>query len=276
MPGSNIEFCKHTLDQDEKLYFINLLNELDKNPSELLDFLSAKNSHLLGKYFEALVEFWLNKSPSKELLVSNLQINSNSQTIGEIDFIYKDFSVNKLIHLETVGKFFLWINDNFEFSSFVGPNPNDSLDKKIFRIINYQIPLVKSDEGRNTLKLMGIKDEIESKVLFKGYLFTPIGKEIHASFIYDNFFRGFWLRSKELNMIENRKSFWKILKRKEWVSPYFTDNKSQLSDWNTIKEKIEVEFTAKNYPILLSEIIHEENNFAEKNRFFITPPEWIK
>ncbi len=272
--GSHIDFCSNTLDENEQTFFINLSNELDKNPRELFDFLATKNSRLLGKYFEALIEFMIRKSPYRKLLVANLQINSGTRTIGEIDFIYKNLVNDKLIHLETAGKFFLWKGDNYELSSFIGPNPNDSLDKKISKIKTSQLPLAKSDIVKRTLKSLRIKGNIESKVLFKGYLFTPLGKECQPPFAGNNFYRGFRINSNELNILRKRKSYWRILKRKEWVSPYFTNDKSQFTDWEHIENKIRIDLATDHYPILLSEIVKDKNNFVETSRFFITPPNW--
>ena len=270
--NSGITFLERIFSIEEENFFIELLTALEKNPSELINFIQSKNTHLLGKYFEALLEYSLIKSPSKKLIASNLQINSNGKTIGELDFIYRDLNENKIIHLEAAGKFFIALSRD----ELLGPNPNDSLEKKISKIKTNQISLASSTEGKNKLKSLGINEEVFPRALIKGYLFYPEENYSLPDFINPNHMHGSVLRENHFKTLEENNCMWKILDRKEWVSPFAAKDEKILSDWETINKKVRDYFTKENYPLLISKLESKGNLYLEIERYFLLSENWPK
>jgi hypothetical protein len=271
---SGIRFLNKLGSDEEAEFFQQLLFDLEKNPQELLKYLEKKNSHLLGKYFEALFEFYLYKSPFKELIASNIQINSNGKSIGELDFIYRDLIEDKIIHLETAGKFFITNRSNDGKVQFLGPNPNDSLQEKLDKISSTQITLTKTEEGKEALRKLGISEKIFPRALFKGYIFYLKGIEVKTNFLNPNHLKRKAIRLQEIEYLGHISDRWKILDRKEWVSPFATREESILNETDTVVEKIKKYFRDDNYPLLISQISEEEGCFFEKERYFVLSGNW--
>ncbi len=270
--NSGIAFLEKVFSIEEENFFHKLLTALEKNPSELIDFIQSKNTRLLGKYFEALLEYALIKSPYKKLIASNLQINSNGKTIGELDFIYRNLIEEKIIHLEAAGKFFIAINRE----ELLGPNPNDSLEKKIDKIKTNQISLSSSNEGKEELKSLGIDEEVFPRALIKGYLFYPNENNSLPNYINPNHMRGNVLRENDFKMLKVNSCKWKILDRKEWVSPFATKDEKILCDLETLREKVGNYFAKENYPLLISKLESKGEIYLESERYFIISNNWPK
>ncbi len=273
-PDCTIDFIASQTTDDEKVFFLKLLSELNNNPDELIDFIEEKNSHLLGKYFETLIEFSFIKSPSKDLLATNLQINRGGNTIGELDFIYKDLITNEIIHLETSGKFFIALPNSKKTLIFLGPNPNDSLGKKLQKIKQTQINLTTKPETKVVLKHIGVMSEVAPKVLFKGYAFYHFNSSSKSPLFSHNHFTGVFARISEIENIKDDVLMWKILRRNEWVSPFVTKEKSELQQWEAILERIENYFTKENYPLLIAKFSQKEDFYFESERYFIISDNW--
>ncbi len=270
--NTGINFLEKVFSIEEENFFLKLLTDLEKNPSELIDFIQSKNTRLLGKYFEALLEFSFIKSPYKELIASNIQINSNGKTIGELDFIYRDLNEDKIIHLEAAGKFFIAVNKD----NLLGPNPNDSLEKKISKIKTNQISLTFSKEGNAKLQAVGITQEVFPKALIKGYLFYPEENYLLPDYINPNHMRGKVVRENNFEMLKGNSWKWKILDRKEWVSPFTAKDEKILCDLETLHEKVRSYFTKENYPLLISKLESKGNFYLEAERYFILSKNWPK
>ncbi len=273
--NSGINFAENLFSENEKSFFKELLTELEKNPSELIEFLERKNSHLLGKYFEALVEYSLIKSPDKKLIAANLQINSNKKTLGELDFIYRDLVDNKIIHLETAGKFFIAHYNKYNKIELLGPNPNDSFDKKIEKIKSSQISLASTKEGKSKLSKIGVKEKVFARVFFKGYVFYSDENADMPEFLNPRHLQGKIMRVNNLCGINGKSYKWKILERKEWVSPFATEDEEILNDWKTLSGKVKSYFKNNDYPLLISKIINVKRCFVETERYFILSENWL-
>ena len=182
----NINHLKLFFDKDyyvnEYNKFANKLRELDKDPKELTKHVEKRNTHLLGKYFESLVEFWLLSSDDKELLARNLQVFKGRNTIGEFDFVYRDLTNKKIYHIECAGKFYIAHKNVNELSNFIGPNAIDNLERKVNKIIDEQILLSKIDEGKEALLIEGVEEAVIPKIFLKGYLFY------YADLFYEKIF----------------------------------------------------------------------------------------
>ena len=68
---------------------IDKLHQLEEDPTPLLSYLEQLSSHRVGRYFEALIHFWLDHLTEFEVIASNLQIKDGKRTSGEIDFLFR-------------------------------------------------------------------------------------------------------------------------------------------------------------------------------------------
>ena len=66
------------------------LEKLDADPTPLTDFLEELQSHRVGRYFEALTNYWLRNISTYDVVTNNLQLIKGKQTLGEIDFLFRE------------------------------------------------------------------------------------------------------------------------------------------------------------------------------------------
>ena len=128
-------------EEDCELLFdkaLDKLYELENNPTHLLSYLERFPSQRVGRYFEILVQYWLEHLTEFEVIASNLQIHKGKRTLGEIDFLFSHD--NQLIHWETAVKYFLQLTPDCDEQGYIGPNAADNLALKKARLLNIQLP----------------------------------------------------------------------------------------------------------------------------------------
>ena len=64
--------------------------DLSKCADGLAAFMKNQSSHMVGKYFERLVDFYLREIRGVEMLAAGRQIKRDGQTVGELDFVFRD------------------------------------------------------------------------------------------------------------------------------------------------------------------------------------------
>ncbi len=154
--------------------------------------------HQMEYVFKQLIEY----SEAYEIVLYNLQINQAEKTLGEIDFILKDKTKDKLIHVELTYKFYI-IDPEIPdpIRSLIGPNRRDSFFEKIEKIKNRQFPLLHSEAGAKALHDNNIDhSKLEHHCCFKAQLFQPFGKSpIDIGTLNKDCVVGYWLRFDDLN-----------------------------------------------------------------------------
>jgi len=174
--------------------------ELDTNEIDDFDFtkLNIAQNLTLGKRVERFFEFYITQSKNYELVKNNIQIIYNKHTLGELDFIIYDKSTQKYLHIEHIYKFYLYDDSiSNEIDRFIGPNRNDTFDKKLEKLNTKQLPLLYKKETKKYLNDINI-DEVEQKVCFKGKIYLPLDfLENNIPIIDDTCISGFYLNYKE-------------------------------------------------------------------------------
>lgn len=201
----------------------------------------------LGKYIERFVSFDLAQNSSTEIIAENIQIYKEKITLGELDCILKN--ENETIHLEIIYKFYLYDDTigTTEIEHFIGPNRKDSLQEKLNKLQEKQLPLLYSNECKNYLDSINLEvSKIEQQVYFKGQLFIPFSKkEIQLKEINQDCISGFYINKKELEQFSDCKFY--IPTKKDWiVIPYKNVNWQNYSDFT---ESIEDYFQKKTSPL---------------------------
>ncbi len=261
--------------------FLPHLENLDKNPQNLSEHIKNGNTHLLGKYFESLVEYWLEYSESKKLLSHNLQVFKGRNTIGEFDFIYRDLTDNKVYHLECSGKFYIAQKNVSEHLNFIGPNSIDNLDRKISKIVNEQIILGQTKEGREALIIDDIEEEVIPQILFKVYIFYYADLFFNNSFIIPkdsnpDHPKGWWIYTKDVDyFLSQKNSKWIVVERANWISKVILFDDSSILSNKELANKLKNYFSNNNYPLLIAELKEShENYFEEISRGFVVHNTW--
>lgn len=279
--NNNQPFLEPEFFENEYKKFVSHLNELDKNPQQLIEHINNGNTHLLGKYFESLVEYWLKLSPGKKLLAHNLQVFKGRNTVGEYDFIYRDNRNNKVYHLECAGKFYIAHKNISDHSNFIGPNAIDNLESKLNKIFNEQILLSKTAAGIDALLLEDIDQEITPKIFFKGYLFYYADLFFSHSYVIPkdsnpDHPKGWWIYAKDIDyFLSQRDSKWTVVQRSNWISKVITFDTSLVLSNKELASKMKIYFSNNTYPLLISELKrNNENYFEEISRGFVVHDSW--
>ncbi len=128
----------------------------------------------LGNRVEYFVFQSLAQQSHIQILETNLQIQQNKQTLGELDAL---LLVNKQpVHLEIIYKFYLCdpLVGTTELDHWIGPNRKDSLIYKLDKLRNKQLPLLYAPETQPYLEGHRLNPaSIQQQVLFLAQLFVP-------------------------------------------------------------------------------------------------------
>ncbi|HIN85385.1 MAG TPA: DUF1853 family protein [Myxococcales bacterium] len=207
---------------------------VEAEPKALLDELGRLNSWKVGLRFEALVLFWLTHGSQYTVLGHNLQVHDSGRTLGAFDFIVqsRDGSVE---HWELAVKFYLQARVSEEWDAWVGPNGRDRLDLKLNKMVDHQLALSKTAEGRAVLSTLGV-NEVRQRAFVKGMFFVPwqgehawpTGAEAASS-------TAFWLRHSELRDYAEKypDSIFMSHEKPRWLAPgsYDSDIGDNAAQW---------------------------------------------
>ncbi len=151
--------------------------EQTKLLEEITTFINIKSNKRLGKIAEDLFSLWISNQKRYHIVFKNLQIINQKQTIGELDVLLFDTMFKEYLHVELITKFYV-LNPEFnpnDINAWIGPNKNDSLQKKVNKLINKQLPLLQHKVTQKKLKdYLPPRISITQKVLFKANLFVPL------------------------------------------------------------------------------------------------------
>lgn len=201
----------------------------------------------LGKRVERFVHSELNQHENIEILLENTQIKQEKITIGEIDCILKQNDMP--IHLEIIYKFYLYDPQmgSTEIEHWIGPNRKDSLEQKLNKLKEKQLPLIYKFQAKKVLDGIHVKPEdIIQRVCFKAQLFTPYQEDKDPfDRLNKSCLRGFYINYANLDQISQcqfyipTKADWlievhkqvnwiSILQFKETISPQIHEKRAPL------------------------------------------------
>ena len=115
-----------------------------RDPTRLLELLSAPRSHKVGIAFEALVHFGIEQGLGHTVLGRDVQIRAERRTVGALDVVLRTHTGVEE-HWELAYKLFLQCKPDLGWSSWLGPGERDRLDTKVNRMRHHQIPLSARD-----------------------------------------------------------------------------------------------------------------------------------
>lgn len=170
----------------------------------------------LGKRVERFVMAELKQLDSVEVIVENVQIQDGKITIGELDCLLK---LNDIpVHLEIIYKFYLYDSSvgYSEIDHCIGPNRNDSLNKKLDKLKNKQLPLLYNKHTKPLLDDLLLNEKnIKQRIYFKAQLFIPFRSDVKFEILNKECLAGFYIHFSALTQFSEAKFY--IPSKIDWL-----------------------------------------------------------
>jgi len=192
----------------------------------IIDMPAIPYGTVLGKRAEHYFAFAVEQSSNFELIAQNIQIFENSRTLGELDFLIRDKSTGRVLHIELVFKFYIITDqalahsdllteeENKRFGRFIGPAGRDAFTRKLVHLRQHQLPMLYHEATFESLKHLDFDvDEVEQRVCFMGQTFTHTPEDYRPiSGINKESMRGCYLGysafAKAKNLSTNTQNFY--------------------------------------------------------------------
>ncbi len=229
------------------------------NSDHLLAFFADRSEHRVGHYFENLIHYWLVHIRGVELLAHRQPVHDGDRRLGELDFIFRD-ETGQLTHWEVAVKFYLQSKTKGDQSAqFLGPNTSDSLERKLARMRDHQLPLSRL-----------IYPEIAKRQAFvKGriYYHPSADTDSLSSDLCTGHLRGTWLHAYELQSYVD--SFRAGTQFSELKKPFWFTPSGEPSPISKMPEHVDRQMDEPT----VHNALFDENGF-ECQRLFIVPDSW--
>jgi hypothetical protein len=200
-----------------------LWQQLQLRPERIPEELRCQRKTPIGRYFEALVGFWLQQQASISNFHQSLTIQGSDRTLGELDLLFEHDG--QAHHWELAVKFYLGVGDLSSASSWHGPRARDRLDKKLEKLVGQQLQLPSHAATQERLAELGMESP-QSHAFVKGYLFHPFDrwqdKDVALpSGVGSEHLRGWWLQIPRCDELHSLPAAgWKILEKPDWLAPW--------------------------------------------------------
>ncbi len=239
--------------------------------------LPAPPRYRLGKQFEETVSLLLNNNPlCASLIARNTPITVNKQTLGELDFLYRD-NRGDVVHLEVAIKFYLFTAPYNGLSSFIGPGGRDRLDKKWQRLTEHQLQLSHQTIVQNYLIEHHIPVPTKQELLLTGYLFYPIGFSDTCALPHEinpKHLKGWWCYPNQLHQLDTDEDVrFYILPRYHWIAGILHQTSDDSMSFKELAYRVE----DLNLPCMIAVTRMDATGVRkEESRGFIVPDNWPK
>ncbi|MDX1278214.1 DUF1853 family protein [Oceanihabitans sediminis] len=194
------------------------LDQLEISSKDFQFHNSLEQRLRLGKLVERFVSHQLEHDKDTSILAENIQIQDRKITKGELDCLLKQ--KKSPIHLEVIYKFYLYdaTVGTTEIDHWIGPNRKDSLNQKLNKLKEKQLPLLYHPLTKPLLQSLDLDvTKIQQKVNFKAQLFIPLNKQNQEfKIINKSCIKGFYINQQELQKFKDCKFY--IPKKIDWLS----------------------------------------------------------
>ncbi len=216
-----------------------------------LDHLAIPSNRRLGHQMEYVFKHLIKQSQQFELILSNIAIRDEKQTLGEIDFILKNRTNQNYLHVELSYKFYLFQPTVKEIAhQLIGPNRQDMFVKKLHKLKTKQLPLIHSKIASKILLEHNINTlEIKQFCCFKAQVYTPYRAKLPEAFTFNKAcILGYWLGINDFNQNDFGAHKFYIPSKAEWVIVPHTN-----VSWKSFEETktcIKLALEAKRAPLV--------------------------
>ena len=198
----------------------------------------------VGRYFERLVAFYLTKIRGVDVIAQQRQIVLDGRTLGEIDYLFRDES-GQLVHLETAVKFYLHLpGQPHNGSHLVGPNANDSFQKKMDRLSDHQLKL--TDHAPDLVA----GEPLLRMAMVKGRIYYHLDHESERAMapgLTSDHLHGSWFRAKAWSTDRcAERSHFCLMSKPHWLSP---DSAGEPLNLDVFTELVQERFATSDRPI---------------------------
>jgi hypothetical protein len=185
----------------------------------------------LGYLYEDALGMMLEFSPRYEPLGRGIQIRKEAgHTLGELDFLVRDLTSGRLIHLELAVKFYLAVETENGFL-LPGPDSRDNYSRKLEKMRSHQLVLVR--KFRELLPEQFRNAEIVVQQLVHGCIFNHVNasKPVEVEFLNPNGRRGEWLHVGECAQHFGKNMELEIIPKPLWPVPLELLDGMELEKW---------------------------------------------
>tara|TARA_R100000005_G_scaffold94505_2_gene72737 strand:- start:6941 stop:7858 length:918 start_codon:yes stop_codon:yes gene_type:complete len=249
------------------------LQALDREPSSLMHWLSARPATRLGLYFERLWQFFLQQDSETKLIAHNVPVRDAGTTLGEFDCLYWCRRRERPVHLELAVKFYLGCQapcvdaHHRPAHIWLGPNTIDRLDRKLQRLTQHQIQLSRQPAAQPVLEALHATEPLQ-EILLSGQLFAPVAATPPRPAGYNRALPlGQWLPLRQWQATGS--GDWMIIPRLDWLAPVRAASTGHSVQ--QLAEQLERRFGTAGRPQLLAAL---DENGNERSRCFVAPDTW--
>lgn len=205
----------------------------------------------LGHKIEHIFLKLIQHSRQYKVIGHNIPIRKEKVSLGEIDFLLQDIDSKQFIHIELTYKFYVVPEEGTNMAlHLIGPNQRDSFKAKKERIINHQIPLLKTSEATSVLHRLHINpEELVHRVCFKSQLFIPfLVNNWDVAPFNPSCISGRWVPFHKFNSLEFYEHRYYLPTKPEWLlNPHNEVNWLRHSD---ILDVVTVQLKKRNSPLI--------------------------
>jgi hypothetical protein len=279
----------------------------DQNPTALLEDLKTRENQtmLLGRYFEALLSFWIREYLKPEAFYGGVPVHEHERskpgqgrnTVGEFDFVFKlpgcGATPPQTFHWEASVKFYLFAGETpdqaLKMNHYFGTFHRDRLDIKVAKIFDHQLKLGERPDGETVLAYLGLPHPL-AQAWVKGMLFYPANSDCpggwknhaHPLEVSPHHLKGWWTHINELDVpVENPDDRWVILPKARWLSPAMVQpqygDEQKLFTLDEMKAHCQAYFAEHLSPLMWAEVSWNETSQAwcEVNRGLVVYLGWL-
>lgn len=282
----------HTLPPSEQL--LKQLQQLDRDPGDLIDWLADAPSPRLGLMFERYWQYaWVRLSGqdldgNSDLWAFNRQLHHNGRTLGEIDALNWNPLTGVLNHYELAVKFYLQLpsagaelhrlKDPMEVDQWVGPNGIDWLHKKYQQMCERQLKCLTIHSAQDWCPwpIAGKSLQLRTHMIFKGRLFHRYHFErpaCLAPYISAQHDCSHWLELEQWQHLVGR-SHWIMLHKAEWLAPMWGESSDRVMSHKHMRKALTQRLEEHQTPVQVISLAEHSRYWAEAERFFIVPRGW--
>lgn len=222
--------------------------KVNLNPSEKIEIPSNLR---LGHQMEFVFKHLIHNSGHYQIVGSNLLVEEGKTRIGELDFILKNTSTKKFVHVELAYKFYI-INPEISEPIFrlMGPNKRDMFYTKLEKLKEKQFPLLYHHSLSKFWKVFDCRPiDVPQQCCFKAQLFLPYGKKnVGIRPLNKQCIAGNWIRFDDFNSKDFHNARFYIPKKIEWVIAA-RENVDWMSHYETLME-VNLRMVSQNAPML--------------------------
>lgn len=198
------------------------LLQLDVDPGARVALLPTTSDYRLGTYYERLWHALLDLAPDVRVIARNIRLLQGHRTLGELDLLVETAD-QAVTHFELAIKFYLGVPDrnpasekSSPASAWLGPNPTDSLQNKLCRLAEHQLPLAE----RIDLAEEPLPRPQRSCAWLQGQLFFPRGQTMAPPPDLASAPLHFWTSCSGWDALDNEaRDEWQALPHKRWLMP---------------------------------------------------------